>query len=347
MSEKTVRGLIGAVVAATIVVAALGASPAQAEPGGGKERDARAAPRDESAAPDRGADRDVVRNPAAEAALATIQARIARYVETQGTAYSFASHVDTAGTIVLDTNAPASVVSSLTELSGAPPAQRQAVSLMKLLRSTIVDTYNRRDDITPYWGGAGITNFSSICSTGYTVEDSAGTELMVTAGHCYATATLVSSESGNNQLGTVTLRRLPTVSGDPLDMELIGGSTYDDNIYTGGVTSTTSADVVAAGTAYVGYTNYCHSGRTTGEACGHTSQSITAQVCTSSGCKSPVIEFTGGVMVQGGDSGGTFYAKDSGGGVWVRGHILATNGVTGWAEPYTSVASALGVTIVT
>jgi hypothetical protein len=341
------RGLIGVVVGAIVAVAARGASPALADPGVGMERDARAAPRDDSAAPDRGADSGVVRNPAAEAALATIQARIARYVENQGTAYSFASHVDATGTIVLDTNAPASVVSSLTDLSGAPPAQRQAVSRMKLLRSTIVDTWHRRDDITPYWGGAGITNFSSICSTGYTVEDGAGTELMVTAGHCYATATVVSTESGNNQLGTVTLRRLPTVSGDPRDVELIAGSIYDDNVYTGGVTSMTSADVVAAGTAFVNYTNYCHSGRTTGEACGHTSQSITAQVCTSSGCKSPVIQFVGGVMVQGGDSGGAFYAKDTGGGVWVRGHILATNGVTGWAEPYTSVASALGVTIVT
>ena len=53
-----------------------------------------------------------------------------------------------------------------------------------------------------------------------------------------------------------------------------------------------------------GYANYCHSGRTTGEHCGHAATSATATVCTSSGCRTNVIRFTGGVMIQPGDSGG-------------------------------------------
>ena len=86
-------------------------------------------------------------------------------------------------------------------------------------------------------------------------------------------------------------------------MELLSGSSYAGRIFTGGVTSTTSIPVVSAGSASVGYNNYCHSGRTTGENCGHTAVSTNAQVCTQTGCKSPVIAFTGGVLSQGGDSG--------------------------------------------
>ena len=96
---------------------------------------------------------------------------------------------------------------------------------------------------------------------------------------------------------------------------------------------TTSRGVAAGGAAFVGFNAYCHSGRTTGEHCGHTATSTNAQVCTSTGCKSPVIQFTGGTMIQGGDSGGAFYAIDSAGKAWIRGNVIATNGTTGWASP--------------
>jgi hypothetical protein len=60
-----------------------------------------------------------------------------------------------------------------------------------------------------------------------------------------------------------------------------------------------------------------------------------------------VIAFTGGTMIQPGDSGGAFYALDGSGGAWIRGNVIATNGTTGWAQPYTTVASQYGVSIVT
>jgi hypothetical protein len=179
------------------------------------------------------------------------------------------------------------------------------------------------------------------------VQNGVGTRFMVTAGHCFADGNTVWTETFANVFGTVSNRRLPTVTGHPRDVELVGGSSYWGYMYTGGITSTTGAPVVAAGTAFVGYTNYCHSGRTTGENCGHTATSISGTVCTGSGCKSPVIVFNGGVMIQPGDSGGTFYAKDGAGSVWVRGHVIATDGVTGYAEPFTAVAPLLGVSIVT
>jgi hypothetical protein len=341
------RTLVGAIIAATAALTVLSSGPAQAAPGRDKEpARAAAAKVDESLAPDRAAGAKVVASPAADSALATIQKRIARYVATHGTTYAFASYVDSAsGKIVLDTDAPASLVSSLTDLSGAEAAQTQAASQVQVHRSTATDTWHRRDDIPSYYGGGGITSGGAICSSGYAVQNSAGTRFMTTAGHCFANGATVLTESGANTYGTVSNRRLPTVTGHAQDMELVGGQSYAGRIFTGGVTSTTSIPVVAAGTAYVGYTDYCHSGRTTGENCGHTANSINAQVCTSSGCKSPVIAFTGGNMIQGGDSGGTFYAKDASG-AWIRGNVIATDGTTGWAEPWTTISPALGVSIV-
>ena len=129
-------------------------------------------------------------------------------------------------------------------------------------------------------------------------------------------------------------------------MELLNGQPYAGRIFTGGVLSSTSIPVVAAGSASVGYTNYCHSGRTTGENCGHTAVSTTAQVCTATGCKTNVIAFRGGVLSQGGDSGSPFYAKDARG-AWIRGHVIAGNGTTSYAETWNKVTARYGVSIVT
>jgi hypothetical protein len=277
--------------------------------------------------------------------LTTIQRRIAGYVAAHGTKYTFASYLDSAGRLALDTNAPSSVVSGLTRLSN--PAQRQAVGKSRIHRSRIADTFNRRDDVPSFWGGAGITNSGGICSSGYAVRNSAGSVFSVTAGHCFANGANALVESGLRSYGTVSGRRLPTVTGGSTDSELLGGQSYSGRVYTGGVVSTTSRGVAAGGAASAGYSNYCHSGRTTGENCGHTATSTNAQVCTSSGCKSPVIQFTGGTMIQPGDSGGTFYAIDSAGKAWIRGNVIATDGTTGWATPFTTVASLYGVSVVT
>jgi hypothetical protein len=297
-------------------------------------------------APDRSARGGASASPAATRALAAIQQRIANYVEKHGTKYTFATYLDSeTGRLVLDSNAPESVMAGLTSMSD--PEQRRAVGNAKVRRTTISDTWHRRDDIPSFWGGAGITNSGGLCSAGYAVRNSAGTVFSVTAGHCFANGANALVESGLRSYGTVSGRRLPTVTGHPMDMELLGGQSYAGRVYTGGVVSTTSRPVVAAGAAFAGYTNYCHSGRTTGENCGHTATSTNAQVCTQSGCKSPVIAFTGGTMIQGGDSGGAFYALDGSGGAWIRGNVIATDGTTGWAQPYTTVASQYGVSIVT
>jgi hypothetical protein len=297
-------------------------------------------------APDRFARGRADAAPGATKALEAIQRRIERYVDKHGTRHTFASYIDSdTGRIVLETDAPASVVDDLTRMSDA--AQQRAVRNATVRRTTTSDTWHRRDDIQPYWGGAGIRVGNGLCSSGYAVQTSSGYRYSVTAGHCFADWAQVQTESGTNTYGWVIGRRLPTVTGHAMDMELMYGRSYAGRIYTGGTVSTSSAPVAAAGQAYVGYTNYCHSGRTTGENCGHTATSITGQVCTQTGCKSPVIVFNGGTQPLGGDSGSPFYAKDNQGRAWIRGHVIAGNGTTSYAERWVDVQSTYGVSIVT
>jgi hypothetical protein len=342
------RSLV-AFATAAVAVAAFSASTAQAQAAPAdtsKERvtePAKADPAflDKEAAPSK----DVVSTAASRAALATVQNRIAEWVAKNGTKYSFGSYSDPAtGNIVLDTDAPAKLVASLTSAEG----DKNLASVKVQTRAeTTTDIWQRRDDVPSYWGGAGLLASNALCSSGYTVKTFTGYKYMVTAGHCYANGTSVNTEANTHTVGTVSNRLLASLGNGPIDMELLWGQSYAGRVYTGGVTSTSSAPVVAAGTAYVNYNNYCHSGRTTGEQCGHTATSITAQVCTQTGCKSPVIAYTGGVVQQGGDSGGAFYAKDSSGGVWIRGHVIAGNSTVGYVEPWTQVAAQYGVSIVT
>ena len=275
-------------------------------------------------------------NPAANRALTAIQSRIAAFVRTDGTEHSFGSYVDPAsGKVVLETDAPARVVSSVVGTS--------ARGMVEVRRAAVSDRFSRRSDVAPFWGGAGVTATVNVpwCSTGFTVKNAAGTRFMVTAGHCFGNGTNVVTENGGAGMGSVSGNGLPSH-----DMELIGGGSYGTSIYVGGVDSSVGNPVVAAADPVVGFSDYCHSGRTTGENCGHTVTSVTAQVCTSSGCKSPVIAFTGGNLPQGGDSGSPFYAKSvSGPNEHMRGIVIAVGGGTAYAEMWSRISARFGVSI--
>lgn len=326
---------LGAALAALTAITMLGA-PAQAVPGDEKATDSvHTAPLSDRLAPDRGT--RVTASPDSATTLARLQARIAKHVAKHGTKNTFGSYVDgTTGKVVLDTDASADLVKNLT--AGATVS-------VQVRRNKTTDAWHRRDDIPAFYGGGGITNGAGICSSGYAVRNSGGTYMM-TAGHCFANGTNVRTESNARYYGTVFARRLPTVTGHAFDAELMYNQPYAGRVFTGGITSTSSIRVVSAGAAAVGYANYCHSGRTTGEQCGHRATSTTAQVCTATGCKSPVIAYTGGVIQQGGDSGGAFYAKDASG-AWIRGHVIAGSSTTGYIQPWTVVANNYGVSIVT
>ena len=272
----------------------------------------------------------------AEAALSALQANIGRWVAANGPKHTFASYLDaTTGRIVLKTDAPGHVVASLVGTNAG---------LVDTSATDISDLATRKADTTPYWGGAGITKTTGTpwCSSGFTVVNAYGTRSMITAGHCFSNGTTVRTELGGLYMGTVSGNGLPY-----RDMERISGSSYAGRIYSGGTNSSTSLPVHGAGDPVVGYTNYCHSGRTTGENCGHKVISTSAQVCTSSGCKSPVIAFQNGFLPQGGDSGSPFYVGDSAGGVHIRGMIIAGDGTTEYAEKWSRISSNFAVSIVT
>jgi hypothetical protein len=268
-------------------------------------------------------------------AVATIQARIASYVAKHGTGYSFGSYADPAtGQVVVETDAPAGVVASLTDLS---TNKSTAAAAVKVVRQRTTDRFSRADYIPPYYGGGGLLAAGFYCSAGYAVQSSTGTRWMITAAHCAAPGTEIKTASGKHVVGVVTS------SVASYDVAFIGRKTYAGRLFTGGPASSTSIPVVGAGAASVGYASYRHSGSTTGEQCGHTATSVAAQLCTASGCKSPVIAFSGGLMPAAGDSGAPFYAKTSIQ-AWVRGHVIAGNAVTGYVEPYTEIVKHWAVT---
>lgn len=346
ISKTRTAVLIATVATVSGLVAVSG--PAQARPPGHKEAVASAQPAPHSQRPDRAA--SLTTTDASRQALAAVQARVRAYVAKHGTKYTFGTYADpVTGRIVMDTNAPSDLVSSLTSVARtqASPSEQGSASVRVVVRKQkTADSFGRRDDTAPFYGGGGLRASNALCSTGYAVTNSTGNRWMVTAGHCYAIGTRVNTESNLRYVGTVTNRALASLGNGPLDMELLHGQPYAGRVFTGGITSSTSIPVVSAGAASVGFSNYCHSGRTTGEQCGHTATSTNAQVCTATGCKSPVIAYTGGVIQQGGDSGGAFYAKNASG-AWIRGHVIAGNSSTGYVEPWSKVASRYGVSIVT
>lgn len=347
ISSKKATLMFATAVAVSSLVALSGPAQAQAADPKGKEKVTRTQPAPHTSRPDHTASNATTA--ASQDALSKIQSRVRSYVAKHGGKYTFGTYADaTTGKIVIDTNAPADVVASLTSTSakGATSRGTAAGVEVKVNKKRTTDLFHRRDDSPAYYGGGGLRASNALCSAGYTVTNSTGNRWMVSAGHCYAIGTRVNTESNLRYFGTVTNRALASLGQPGLDMELLSGSSYAGRIFTGGVTSSTSIPVVAAGSASVGFNNYCHSGRTTGENCGHTAVSTSAQVCTQTGCKSPVIAFTGGVLSQGGDSGSPFYAKDARG-AWIRGHVIAGNGSTSYAETWNKVAARYGVSIVT
>jgi hypothetical protein len=251
--------------------------------------------------------------------------------------FNYASHLDLqTGRVVLQTDAPASVTEGLVK-------EHPEIELRE--GKPVGDQFHRRDDIAPFWGGASINSGGATCSTGFSVRKPSGARFTTTAAHCYAvgstvrtpTSTFVGIVSQRGTLGSFWFW-------DNRDVELIGGQSYAGRVYTGGIFSSTSKAVVGSGDPVAGVTGYCSSGQTSGEQCNQTVQSTGAIVCTQTGCKWPVIEYTGGPS-QPGDSGGSFYLPGATGQVFARGAVIAGNGTTSYAEKWSRMSSSMGVTI--
>jgi hypothetical protein len=254
--------------------------------------------------------------------------------------FTYSSHLDlVTGRVVLQTDAPASVTERLVKEHG------EDIDLEA--GKPIEDLFHRRDDVPSFWGGASINSGGGTCSTGFSVRKPSGARFITTAAHCFAvgatvrtpTSTFVGNVTQRGTLGSIFFW-------DNRDVELIGGSSYAPRVYTGGVVSTTSRGVVGAGDAVSGFTGYCTSGQTSGEQCNQHVTSTSAIVCTQTGCKWPIVEYTGG-PAHPGDSGGSFYLPSGSGQAFARGAVIAGDGTTSYAEKWSRMSSAMGVSIAT
>lgn len=273
-----------------------------------------------------------------KAAVDAFRSRLsARTFHAEATNHTYASYFDVmSGTMVVQSDAPAAVVTALT--AGYPGE-------VDVRTGSMTEDFSRQSDTSPFWGGAAIKNSSgAICSSGFTVRKSSGVRYMTTAGHCYGLNTNVLTRGGNLSVGTVVQR----ASISSRDMELIGGKSYAARIYVGGTNSTSSKAVVGAANPVVGTTGYCRSGQTTGERCGQRVASITASFCPTSGCKHNVIAYTTGGLSAGGDSGAPFYWPSSSTTVSIRGmHLGSSSTGTMFAERWSTISATLAVSIVT
>lgn len=263
----------------------------------------------------------------------------ARRFSPEAEKFSYASHLDLeTGNVVLQTDAPESVTDPLAKEFPGVIERRED--------KPVQDLFHRRDDVPAFWGGASIQSGGGTCTAGFAVRKPSGQRFLTTAGHCFAVGANVRTPTGR-LMGSVTERG--TLNSfwfwDNRDMELFGGQSYSGRIYVGGVTSSSSKAVVGAGDPVAGVTGYCASGQTTGEQCNQTVQSTSAIVCTQTGCKWPVIEYTGGPS-QPGDSGAPFYLPGASGQVFARGAVIAGNGTTSYAEKWSRISSTFGVSIV-
>jgi hypothetical protein len=272
------------------------------------------------------------------ATVESIQRRVAgRAFGAAAGDYTYASYLDLAsGKVVLRTDAPRTVTAALA---------KEYPGVIDLRPGGPQDDLSREADLAPFWGGGSITSDGGICSAGFTVENSAGARFMVTAGHCFPLGGTVLTTHGDAGVGSVVERGpIP-----PFDMELIGGRFYGPSIYVGDTASWSRRRVTGAADPVVGFSGYCRSGRTTGERCGQTVTSVNAQVCTQTGCKSPVIVYDGGVAgaAAPGDSGAPLYVPGTDGKtLQIRGMHIAAGGTTSYAEKWSRISSHLGVTIV-
>lgn len=271
----------------------------------------------------------------AQSTVDALQERIAKQAAGDAKRYSYASYLDLrTGKLILKTDAPRTVTAALSKgYAGVIEQQEEAVH----------DDFSRKSDIAPFWGGNSIKSGGGICSSSFVVKKPSGTRFLATAGHCFTLGANVTTTNSNVSVGSVTERGpIP-----PFDMELIGGKSYGSHIFVGGVDSSSSKHVAGSGDPVVGFTNYCRSGQTTGEQCSQTVSSVNAQVCTQTGCKSPVISYTGPASAPG-DSGAPFYVyTGDGSAVHARGMHIAAGSTTSFAEKWSRISSHLGVSIVT
>lgn len=196
----------------------------------------------------------------------------------------------------------------------------------------------RADDPAPHWGGAEITDNYALCTSGFSVVGSSGTNYMLTAGHCFADGADVYSP-GTGGTGEISFGHVEHVA-SPFpnrDMELIGGSTYDHDIWMGTTAaSATFKPVAGAQDATVGE-GLCVSGAQSFENCGKIVDSVSSgSLCDASGCTPYCTTYHGGDLTIGGDSGAPLVHVNSTT-LGVRGIHIGLDGSEMYAQRWASI----------
>lgn len=177
----------------------------------------------------------------------------------------------------------------------------------------------RQSDTSPFWGGARIVSGTNTCTSGFLAK-SATTTYMSTAGHCFATGSVVKTPGGLTE-GTVGLRDYPTY-----EAEFYSGGSYGPTIYSG-ATGDDSTHIQILGrriaAVAVGQTGYCRTGWNSGNVCDWKVGGTNATFCETGGpCTYDLYAFDGTVSI-GGDSGGPVYRSYNGG-------ALIVGTIVGW-----------------
>jgi streptogrisin D len=141
------------------------------------------------------------------------------------------------------------------------------VTIMDVPRPTTTATVNRNNDNSPFWGGSRIVRPGNVvCTTGFSIQNSAGARFLLTAGHCggisssWQTGDVYGSFS-DNFVGTEVNRD----SGG--DTAIISVPSNQGFIYDKGWNSTVGNHVVGARSSVAGQQLICTEGATSGARC--------------------------------------------------------------------------------
>lgn len=204
---------------------------------------------------------------------------------------------------------------------------------------------SREADTEPFWGGARVKNLAGMqCTTGFKVKPASGASAryLVTAAHCFAVDDTLKTPPG------VLMGVLLKETALPKDYALIWGQTYGATVYLGAAGVNAPGTVIGAGNFALNFNAYCREAAFSYESCNETALSINAEACWSDGCRTKLAALTGGTTATGGDSGGPWLVKSTGGTqVYIRGVHIGHLGTTDYAQQYGDVAAHFGVTIST
>ncbi|MFD9072059.1 S1 family peptidase [Streptomyces lasiicapitis] len=287
----------------------------------------------------------VKRSSTTQAAIDEVDRRIrAEAKGSKAAGHVFGSAFDLVRDVmVVTTNAPQDVVRSLS--AGLPIAVEH--------RYGTGGRNSRQHDSIPFRGGAAVTVGSSAagCSSGFTVKGAEDDLYLLTAGHCGLVPGAppgrpVSNTGSGAYMGGFYNWYYPTRD-IALIANLDSAGFYGPYIYVGDATGTAKR-VSGAQDPVVGRSNYCQSGVSTFEHCGHRVVNTTGQLCSYGGCTKDLVTYDKGTQPAPGDSGAPFFTYNSDrSSVIVHGIHVGRSGSLFFAEKWSLIASSQGVSIVT